>query len=849
MYETCHRQRPYDFMNELLETFTSHLKTVLTRALCLAVEEGGDTIAPTHLLWALGTENGCIGAEILRKAGATQAGFHQLAFLDASGLPDDAMARASKITPLLSEESKAMIEKAVHVAGIHGHRYVGTEHLLHGIIEAKTKEIARFLATDGIDETLIRENLTAVFQTTANFPVPLKGENGIRPGTKTPEEKKPCEDCGETHDDDDHGDEKDSALGYFTTELTDKEVADAIDPVIGREEEIDRVVAILARRTKNNPLLLGEPGVGKTAIAEGLAKRILEGNVPDAVARLHVHRLDMASLVAGTMYRGDFEARVTQLLDELHDRNDVILFIDEIHTIIGAGSASGSLDAANILKPALARGVLRCIGATTSAEFKKHIMADAALERRFATVTVREPSADETIKVLHGVKHRYEKHHSVVYSDAVIETIVRIAERYMTGKQFPDKAIDLLDEAGAHASVARKPVDKRAQKIRMLETELEKIREEKAKAVTNEKFPDAVLLKNQETKLVHEIAALKETPIVHAIISITPDMILAVASKTTGVPLSRLTSDDHDALRTLDERLKKHVIAQDSAVATVASAMRRAKLGFAKPNHPLASFLFAGPSGVGKTALAKALALEMFGDPKALIRFDMSEFAESFSISKLVGAPAGYVGFREGAKLSDALRDKPHAVILFDELEKAHKDVQALLLQILDEGSITDATGAKVNFQQSIVIMTTNAGRDRLQKKNIGFQQGSNPVTQLQDDLRAVFEEQFRPELVNRIGHICVFKPLKSDDIIAITRIAIDDMVSRLQIAKLSVTLPKKLAETLAKFVKAAYGARDVHRVLEEHLEHTIANAILTTKKPKQHISVTIEKNGAIKVK
>lgn len=836
-------------MNELLETFTSHLKAVLTRALCLAVEEGGDTIAPTHLLWALGTEDGCIGAEILRKAGATPASLRRLVFLDEAGLPDDAIMRASKITPLLSEESKAIIEKAVHAAGVHGHRYVGTEHLLHGIVEAKTPEIATYFAADDISETVIRDNLSTVFQTTANFPEPLENAKGTRAAVKQSEDKKPCEECGHIHDDRDHGDEKDSALGYFTTELTDPEVANTIDPVIGRDEEINRVIAILARRTKNNPLLLGEPGVGKTAIAEGLAKRILEGTVPDAVLRLHVHRLDMSALVAGTMYRGDFEARVTQLLEELQERDDVVLFIDEIHTIIGAGAASGSLDAANMLKPALARGELRCIGATTSAEYKKHIMVDAALERRFATVTVREPSAKETVAVLAGIKHRYEAHHGVTYPETALETIVRIAERYMTGKQFPDKAIDLLDEAGAQANVTRKTTDRRALKIRALETELATIRTSKTSAVTNERFPDAVALKEKETALQHEIDELKAMPDTRPPLTITSDMILTVASKTTGIPLTRLNADDHESLRSLDERLQKHVVAQHSAIATVANAMRRAKLGFAKPNHPLASFLFAGPSGVGKTALAKALAVEMFGDAKALVRFDMSEFAEGFSVSKLVGAPAGYVGYREGAKLSDALRDRPHAVILFDELEKAHKDVQALLLQILDEGSITDATGTKVHFQQSVVIMTTNAGQDRLQKKNLGFHETQHPTSEMHDDLRAVFEEQFRPELVNRIGHICVFNPLKSEDIVQITKLAITDMIARLHTAKLSVTLPKKLAETLAKHVKTHHGARDVHRVLEEHLEHTIANAILATKRPKSHLNVIIEKNGNIKVR
>lgn len=835
-------------MNELLETFTSHLKAVLTRALCLAVEKGGDTIAPTHLLWALGTEEGSIGAEILKKAGATPATLQHLALLPSAGLAEDAIARASAITPLLSEESKKIIEKSVHAAGTRGHKYVGTEHLLHGIVEAETAETKAYFLQNNVNETVLRDNIDTILKTTANFPdAPHTSRNSS--STKQQENQKPCEDCGHIHSANENDNEKDSALGFFTTELTAKDVAETIDPVIGRDEEINRTIAILARRTKNNPLLLGEPGVGKTAIAEGLAKRIVEGTVPDAVMRLHIHRLDMSALVAGTMYRGDFEARITQLLEELQERDDVVLFIDEIHTIIGAGSASGSLDAANMLKPALARGELRCIGATTSAEFKKHIMADAALERRFATVVVREPSANETLKVLAGIQRRYETHHAVTYSPSALETIVHIAERHMPSKQFPDKAIDLLDEAGAHANVTRKTSNSNTKTLRALEHELAHIREAKVSAVTHEHFPDAVALKNHEAALEKRIAAIQETPIHRTPIAITSDMILAAASKATGIPLSRLTANDHASLRTLDERLHTHVVAQDSAVANVASAMRRAKLGFAKPNHPLASFLFAGPSGVGKTALAKALAVEMFGDAKALIRFDMSEFSEGFSVSKLVGAPAGYVGYREGAKLSDALRDKPHSVILFDELEKAHKDVQALLLQILDEGSITDATGAKVNFQHSVVILTTNVGQDRLQKKHLGFHETSTIPEEPHADLRAVFEEHFRPELVNRIGHICVFNPLTKENIVAITALALRDMTERLKTANLSVTLPKKLAETLAAHVHPRHGARDVHRVLEEKLEHTIANTILSTKRPKTKLTVTIEKNGTLRIR
>ncbi|MEK9155284.1 MAG: ATP-dependent Clp protease ATP-binding subunit [Patescibacteria group bacterium] len=832
-------------MNELLETFTSHLKAVLTRALCLAVEEGGDTISPIHLLWALGTEEGCIGAEILRKAGATSSNLRHLAGLRESGLPEDAILQASKITPLLSEDAKTIIEKAVHAAGVHGHRYVGTEHLLHGLVEGKTPDIAMFFQDNDVNEATIRENVATVFKTTANFPELPKPTP-----EKSADAKKPCEDCGQIHDDDEHeGDEKDSALGYFTTELTAKAAAEAIDPVVGREKEIDRVIAVLSRRTKNNPLLIGDPGVGKTAIAEGLAKRIVEGSVPDAIARVHVHRLDMAALVAGTMYRGDFEARVTQLLEELRERTDVVLFIDEIHTIVGAGSASGSLDAANMLKPALARGELRCIGATTQTEYKKHIVTDPALERRFATVTIREPSADETLSVLQGLRTRYENHHGVTFTDDALDAIIRVAKRHMTSKQFPDKAIDLLDEAGAQANVSRKTRDTRIQKLRSLETELEHIREAKNAAVTAERFPDAVTLKAREANIRKEIEVLKSVQSNRPRITVTEEMILAVASKVTNVPLERLTTSDHDALRSLEERLKLHVLAQEEAVGKVAGAMRRAKLGLTKPQRPLASFLFAGPSGVGKTALAKALALEMFGDAKALVRFDMSEFAEGFSISKLIGAPAGYVGYRDSAKLTDALRERPHSVVLFDELEKAHRDVQALLLQILDEGTITDATGSKVNFENAVVIMTTNVGRDRFGKTSLGFTAATDRSKKLHEELRATFEEHFRPELVNRIDHICLFRPLESNDIVRITKKALDDLLVRLTNAKLSVTLPKKLAETLAKHVKTTHGARDVHRVVEEKLEQHITNAMLGTKRPKTKLSVTITKNGNLTVR
>lgn len=829
-------------MNELIEKFTGHLKSVLTRALCFVVETGGETISPSHLLWALGTEDGSIGAEILRKAGVSQTSLRELVGAPATteSLPAPAAAHA---TPLLSEEAKRVIEKAVLAAGMHEHRYVGTEHLLYGLMELTPADIASFVAQENINENVITENLATVFKTTASFPDFPKHEHTSDSPTK------PCEDCGHVHPNpataEGEGDDKSTALDYFTDDLTAKEAAEHIDPVIGREREIERVVNVLARRTKNNPLLLGDPGVGKTAVVEGLAKRIAEGSVPDAIANCRVLRLDMAALVAGTMYRGDFESRLTQVIDEVSEHPDIILFIDELHTIIGAGAASGSLDAANILKPALARGDIRCIGATTQQEFKKHIETDPALERRFAPIHVGEPTTAQTHAILLGLKDRYEKHHNVTFTTDAVDCIIALADRHMTGRQFPDKAIDLLDEAGAAASVAQ-PHAKRAKNIRALEADLARVREDKAAAVAEERFPEALALKEEEATLNDEIARLNKKGHTAPKTEIDAAFIRRVASRVTGVPLEHLTANEHTALRELSSRLKRHVIGQDVAVDRVASAIRRAKLGLGRSERPLASFMFAGPSGVGKTELARAIAREVFNDHKALIRLDMSEFSEGFTVSKLIGAPAGYVGYRESAKLTDAVRERPHSVILFDELEKAHRDVQALLLQILDDGIITDATGRQVNFRNAIIVMTTNAGRERFEHGALGF--GESAKTPLIEDLRPSLEEHFRVELLNRIDHICVFRPLLEADVARIAQKALGELLGRLSQQNISATFGKTLPQTLAKAVSLKHGARDVHRVIEERVEQLIADVILQGKRRKT-LAIEVDKSGKIRVK
>ncbi|KKW30577.1 MAG: hypothetical protein UY72_C0008G0010 [Candidatus Uhrbacteria bacterium GW2011_GWD2_52_7] len=829
-------------MNELIEKFTGHLKAVLTRALVFVVESGGETISPSHLLWALGTEDGSIGAEILRKAGVTPESLRALVGAPATST-SAASPAANHATPLLSEDAKLVIEKAVLAAGMHEHRYVGTEHLLYGLMELTPADVSHFLSHENVNEKVIGDNLSTVFKTTASFPDFPKND------IKSEEHTKTCEECGHVHPANSEGEQdepKSTALEFFTDDLTAKETAEGIDPVIGRDREIERVVNILSRRTKNNPLLLGEPGVGKTAVVEGLAKRIAEGTVPEAISHCRVLRLDMSALVAGTMYRGDFESRLTQVMDEVREHPEVILFIDELHTIIGAGAASGSLDAANMLKPALARGEIRCIGATTQQEFKKHIENDPALERRFAPVFIDEPTKEQTLAILDGLKSRYEKHHNVSYTPEAIACIVSVADRHMTGRQFPDKAIDLLDEAGAAANT-HKPAGKRAKQLRALETEIARVREDKALAVAEERFPDALALKEEEATIADELERLQKKTPASAKTVIDVDFILRVASRMTNVPLERLSADEHAALRDLHKRLARHVIGQDSAIDRVSAAIRRAKLGFGRAHRPLASFLFAGPSGVGKTELARAIAHEVFSDHKAFIRLDMSEFSEGFTMSKLIGAPAGYVGYRESAKLTDALRERPHAVILFDELEKAHRDVQALLLQILDEGMITDATGRQVSFRNAIVVMTTNAGKERFEHSALGF--GENAKTPEASDLRPFLEEHFRTELLNRIDHLCVFRPLSNTDVEHITHKALNELIERLAKNNILATYSKTLPQTLAKSVSLKHGARDVHRVIEEHVERLIADAILEQKRKGKALAISADKTGKISVK
>lgn len=789
--------------------FTNSAEIALEIANEIAAKLGHNYIGTEHLLYGLVEEANGVASKVLANQGVTSAEVLK-EIENLIGINEEASITdidAIGFTP----RTKRVIENAFMEARRLNSQYIGTEHLLVGIMREGDSVAVRIMMDLNVNPQKLYNEIVKTINEADSKEQGAKRSSNRGSFNSTP------------------------TLNQYGSDLTKRATEGKLDPVIGRSTEIDRVIQILSRRTKNNPCLIGEPGVGKTAIAEGLAEKIVAGDVPETLKNKRVVSVDISSMVAGAKYRGDFEERIKKSLDEVRKAGDVILFIDEIHTIVGAGSAEGAVDAANILKPLLARGEIQVIGATTTNEYRKYIEKDAALERRFSPVTVEEPSEEDAIKILEGLRDKYEAHHNVKITDDAIKAAVDLSTRYVNDRYLPDKAIDLIDEA---ASKVKMQSYTKPDSIRKLEEEIEKVNKEKEEAIATQNFEKAAKLRDKQRtkkeKLEEEQAKWKDGNTKN-VITLNKENIAEVIARWTGIPAYKITETESDKLRHLEENLHKRVIGQNEAVSAVAKAIRRGRVGLTDPNRPTGSFLFLGPTGVGKTELAKALAEAMFGNEDAMIRIDMSEFMESHSVAKLIGSPPGYVGYDEGGQLTEKVRRKPYSVILFDEMEKAHPDVMNMLLQILEDGRLTDSQGRTVNFKNTIIIMTSNVGAKLITDKNkLGFANDKSAENEKQEyenikkEVLAELKKQFRPEFINRIDDIIVFHKLNNEDINKIMEIMLKQVQKRLELQNYKVEIDDSAKELIAKKgVDNNYGARSLRRSIQNMLEDKIAEAIL----------------------
>jgi ATP-dependent Clp protease ATP-binding subunit ClpC len=789
----------------MMNNFTPRAQQVLALARKEADRFNHNYVGTEHLLLGLIKLGQGVAVNVLQKMGLDLETVRMEVEKHVGSHPETKMVgnipytpRVKKVLALAGKEAKAL-----------NHSYVGTEHILLGLLREGEGVAARVLKSLEVDIERTRNEILKELD--PNFTPPESDAEPPQEGNKK--------------------DVKTPALRAFGRDLTELAKKGELDPVIGRKNEIERVIQILCRRTKNNPVLLGEAGVGKTAIVEGLAQEIAAGNVPELLRDKRVITLDLALMVAGTKYRGQFEERIKAVMDEIRRSKNVILFIDELHTIVGAGSAEGAMDASNIIKPALSRGELQCVGATTLNEYRKYIEKDAALERRFQTVKVEAPSPDEAVEILRGLRPKYEAHHKAKLTDDALDAAVRLSDRYLTGRFLPDKAIDVMDEAGARARInaMTRPPD-----VKEIEKDIETIRTEKEAAIKAQDFEKAASLRDLEKqtkdKLERILAEWREQREEREVV-VTEDDIMHIVSKWTGVPLNRMEQKEAQKLLKMEDELRTRVIGQDEAVIAISKALRRSRADLKDPRRPIGSFIFLGPTGVGKTFLARSLAEFMFGDSDALIQIDMSEYMEKFTASRLIGSPPGYVGYEEGGQLSEAVRRRPYSVVLFDEVEKAHPDVMHLLLQILEEGKVTDSLGRKIDFRNTIIIMTSNVGAEMIKRQtSLGFgaTTGSESYEQMRDKILEESKRTFKPEFLNRLDDMIVFHTLSREDLGKIVELEVAKVIGRVGTKAIKVQLDPSAVEFLIdKGYDPIYGARPMRRAVEKYLEDPLAEELL----------------------
>jgi ATP-dependent Clp protease ATP-binding subunit ClpC len=775
------------------------------KVLMFAREEAKNTdypyIGTEHLLLGLIREGDSVAAKIL-----SAVGMDVIKVREAIAQMVEAGKEQATAEPALTARAKKVLELSLDEARRMSHSYVGPEHLLLGLIREGEGVAAQILTAYGADYRKVRTMVAH-----------LQGGQAPAEGQAQDQAKGSVT----------------QTLDQFGRDLTEMAKEDKLDPVVGRDKEIERVIQVLSRRTKNNPVLIGEPGVGKTAVAEGLAQRITTGNVPETLANKRVVTLDMGSLVAGTKYRGEFEERLKKIIEEIRQAGNIIMFIDELHTLVGAGAAEGAIDAANILKPALARGELQCIGATTLDEYRKHIEKDAALERRFQPITVMEPTVEETIQILKGLRDKYEAHHRVRITDAALEAAAKLSSRYITDRFLPDKAIDLMDEAGSRIRLqAFVPPPE----LKELEKELEILQKEKEAAVNGQEFEKAAELRDQEQKLRGQLEERRESwkqRKSNAELVVDEEAIAQIVSSWTGVPVRKLAEEESERLLKMEDVLHQRVVGQDEAIRAISRAIRRARAGLKNPKRPIGSFIFLGPTGVGKTELARALAEVLFGSEDAMVRIDMSEYMEKFAVSRLVGAPPGYVGYEEGGQLTEAVRRRPYAVVLLDEIEKAHPDVFNILLQVMEDGRLTDAKGRTVDFRNTVLIMTSNVGMQTIKREvTLGFHMGDRRESGYEDMKKKITEDlrrTFRPEFLNRVDETIVFHALNVEHIKEIVSLMLKEVADRMKENEVEIEVTEPVKDLLVKEgFDEAYGARPLRRAILRLVEDRLSEELLS---------------------